>query len=344
MKLFKFFKLLLITIVSCYLATSFTFKEGNIATEVVRICHFPTTVFAQGDPGECGEYDIPVVFNEECEGFVEMTINAINLTPSTQTPGIFNLPGDMPDLYVEYDSNGDGILDSNIGPVTDFSEASEMVQGLSGAWYKIYESFITLTIVDIINEGCPDVSVYPSSLSLDLRIQSGDLYPIHSFAGIDRPFSCDIFHETCADCFPATQKCVSLPPTYQPGLCIYCDDCPNTTSGNSLIDYSSEENNISANNLEIKPETLSVNSGWAPKISPNPFQDEIIVQYTLATNEEVQITITSLEGKVMWENVFMEEAGEQVKNLQPETLPNGLYFLTIKIAEQQESIKIYKIE
>lgn len=81
--------------------------------------------------------------------------------------------------------------------------------------------------------------------------------------------------------------------------------------------------------------------------SPNPFYDQINVTYTLTAATAVQVTLRSLDGKVleMLMPATLKSSGSYAEQIGiPSGLPDGIYFLSIETSEGIQSLEVIKVK
>ena len=82
---------------------------------------------------------------------------------------------------------------------------------------------------------------------------------------------------------------------------------------------------------ELPNSTFSVPSGFDLTISPNPFQDNTQIKFSLDKNyDDFDVSIYSLDGKLHYQQVENRGAGDHVIEISADRLPNaGIYFVQI---------------
>jgi len=85
------------------------------------------------------------------------------------------------------------------------------------------------------------------------------------------------------------------------------------------------------------PKSVTILSAY-----PNPFSDNLQIQYYLEKfTKNIKITLTDVEGKVVYNDVIKEQqAGLYIKRISPATIQSGIYILQI---ETETSSSIYKL-
>ena len=77
------------------------------------------------------------------------------------------------------------------------------------------------------------------------------------------------------------------------------------------------------------------------KLYPNPAQDAVGISYYLSENQQVEFNLYDITGrKVITETTSKLPAGNQTHWLDVRTLPNGLYFVKMKVGDQLFSKKL----
>lgn len=88
--------------------------------------------------------------------------------------------------------------------------------------------------------------------------------------------------------------------------------------------------------MEQKDNLFSLNA------FPNPFENEINVSYFLPEKSDITIKVTSIDGKMLYNNNFIAQpAGEQMLNI-PLAVISGEYIISIATDKNTETIKILK--
>jgi hypothetical protein len=77
------------------------------------------------------------------------------------------------------------------------------------------------------------------------------------------------------------------------------------------------------------------------KVYPNPANAEVMIDFVLQNNEEVQLNIVDITGKVIvTENMGTKATGIHSEKLNCSYLSNGLYFINLKTATQNRTAKL----
>jgi hypothetical protein len=105
---------------------------------------------------------------------------------------------------------------------------------------------------------------------------------------------------------------------------------------------------INGMRIEGKPMAVhfspSANTLSISHIAPNPFHDRFAVTFNTTGKESVSVSLTSISGEVVHQTAMIpEEAGEQVFRFQQSgKLAPGIYFLNLKQADNQRTLKLVK--
>jgi hypothetical protein len=75
-------------------------------------------------------------------------------------------------------------------------------------------------------------------------------------------------------------------------------------------------------------------------VYPNPATSSISVDFALQSNEFVQLNIVDVMGRVVYtENLGTRESGSYSQIVDCSNLPNGFYFVNMKIGKQTKVAK-----
>jgi hypothetical protein len=79
-------------------------------------------------------------------------------------------------------------------------------------------------------------------------------------------------------------------------------------------------------------------------VYPNPATDRLSIKYNASENNSIDISILTLDGKVLMQNQYIAKAGDQVVdvNLEENRLRPGFYILQVKSGEETYRQKVYK--
>lgn len=183
-----------------------------------------------------------------------------------------------------------------------------------------------------------DCSLFPSSTTgtttnlsdkielLQFEEEDGifSAYPVSCYGDPGEIFDCKEFHHDCeAGC---CQGCIDPLSFVEGSVSVCCDEC-------GLIRENSDTNLHSSSNSTI--EHLD--------ISPNPFQDKIRLQYTLAEQSSVEIQLFNLNGQSILNLSEMKEAGTNQSIIDTSKLPNGIYYCYIRTKNGTSIQKIAKM-
>ena len=308
--------------------------EETAATELIMMCQFTAEAIMApgGSLGDvCAGAVLTLYAGQGCDSRLYMDIYLVNLLPVGQSPNqgvTYSLPGGMPDMYVHYDSDLDGIKDKLSGPINQFTFEGDQTTGLSGQPYFIYKHRLPLEYYPIV--GCP--ANYPGGQTgpmavdlLELKDDGFQLYDLLPHSAFNGTVSCDVFHETCGHCL---HSCTTFPPSYAPVICI---DCINPCTG------SERENNEDEWTQIEQASTLSLAS-----INPNPFQDEVMVNYYTNQEEAIELAILDVTGALVQQMKLPAAKGEQTQILDLSALPAGVYYCQIKSSNEMKTLKMLK--
>jgi hypothetical protein len=112
-------------------------------------------------------------------------------------------------------------------------------------------------------------------------------------------------------------------------------DIPETFDGNADLDGSEDAAQTAALSQPQAAQALTV--------SPNPFHDALKVDYLVAQSGAVQLVLTDLTGKTMQHINFNHLAsGNYTAYLSTNTLPAGMYLLTVQSEAGRTSVPVAK--
>jgi hypothetical protein len=106
--------------------------------------------------------------------------------------------------------------------------------------------------------------------------------------------------------------------------------------------------NPNANNTIVNP-MLPNNDAETPQdfevnAYPNPFNDRLTLEAFVPTDEEfLNVRIIDMTGKVIYTNNQISTTGEIIEDLDIPNLPNGMYILEAKTANQLKTVKLVKV-
>lgn len=94
---------------------------------------------------------------------------------------------------------------------------------------------------------------------------------------------------------------------------------------------------IDGNGISLSAGDLHLDKGMLYKAGPNPFRDQIKIEYGVFTNSKVNLSVYNLEGKLV---ATLEEKTLQTEKYEviwtPDSkLPNGHYFIALKVNDLQ---------
>ncbi len=117
-------------------------------------------------------------------------------------------------------------------------------------------------------------------------------------------------------------------PTEKSELVFSGSELPNFASINGMqVEMESREATFMVQ--QVLNTTISVPNGFDLSISPNPFQDIAKIDFTLDKNyEDFTVSIYSLDGKLLHQQIEDRAAGSHTIQIDTERLPNsGIYFV-----------------
>jgi hypothetical protein len=79
-------------------------------------------------------------------------------------------------------------------------------------------------------------------------------------------------------------------------------------------------------------------------ILQNPVNDELTVQLTGKVNEEIQLSLTNLQGQTNQQRNLKLVSSQQYEILNVRNIPSGMYILKAIKGENVKTIKVIKVE
>ncbi len=176
---------------------------------------------------------------------------------------------------------------------------------------------------------------------ISVRDENGDLYPI------------DLYYEAIvpeAIYDPEGDGNYIIPTVVYEGnhdLCCYISEegtegfVSNTPASiNAHIQHTTDNNDAG---LISKEETKA--SILSPVLSPNPFDESVLIEFQTQETEMIMIQIWNVNGSlVRFKEYLPDTSGYQQVKLETNMLQDGLYYFTIKSNSLSETFKILKIK
>lgn len=94
-------------------------------------------------------------------------------------------------------------------------------------------------------------------------------------------------------------------------------------------------------NYALASGTHDLEEQYALSVSPNPATDYLIVKYTLASLGNVNMQLLDVSGKIVQKWNYNSQGGEQQQELKVNGLPAGMYWLWIRIGEEQQAVPVF---
>ena len=311
-------------------------EDGEALTELIMMCEFGIESFtppASNSSPSCANASVVVKLGDHCESMMYMDlylVNILGLNVSPTGPGPYALPSDMPDIYVEYDSDMDGTFDSMTEPINTFDFAGWAIHRASGNHFvfkrRVYLNYNHVSVCGPALSPFPYLVGHMSVRMLENSAWGFRLYETGQFAETNGVMSCDIFHETCGYCDP---ECPVLPPVYEPTVCFDCETPCKEGADERTDNSSGQSQDLAAKNL-------------IQKVSPNPFVDELNIQFTTLQEEAVEFSIIDIKGSIEQNHKVKSTTGRQQLQLDLSALAPGVYHCQIKTATNIETVKIVK--
>ena len=89
-------------------------------------------------------------------------------------------------------------------------------------------------------------------------------------------------------------------------------------------------------------ETPSLSTFEKVKVYPNPTNGELTINYDLSTDQDVEILVRDLSGKLLYRKQIAGVEGENEGQLNLSTYTKGLYLLQLKSGERNVTRKVVK--
>lgn len=169
-----------------------------------------------------------------------------------------------------------------------------------------------------------DESIVPIVVSLELLAKDSPNtyipYPTSFFSGPNQLFECAEYDEE--------ENCPVL--TTNTGiLYICCDDC-----GLEFREERGEED--TANEFQVNMALWSV--------QPNPFNDNLMVEYAISKESNVTISLFNLSGQQVFETNQVQQSGDHQTRINTAHLPNGIYHCRIHTTDGMVTKKVIKMD
>jgi hypothetical protein len=88
--------------------------------------------------------------------------------------------------------------------------------------------------------------------------------------------------------------------------------------------------------------TIEANEWQTAKLYPNPSDDRINVDFSLPKQSKIRWSVYDINGKVLLKGQKFFDKGNQILELDTDTIPNGAYILRLQNQEQQISLPFVK--
>ncbi len=281
----SFTQLLLVVLLFCCTAIPISLQAQNGGIKIIDI---------QIDRNY-SEYPCKLKFN--------LIVNAVHLEQSTA--GHFELPADMPPMYLNY----------TIGTTINKTEA---IHNFYASWFPNPSSIPVYNWIHNVDFSLNEICQINNGM-LDFKATlvqvNGEPYPLIPFAGSGKVFQCDVFEETCAFCYSECniplQEFAELLDDFSPA-CKVCtanqDPNPNPNPGNSPTVWVTDKN-----------------------VFPNPFSTDLTLEYTLSGAAAVEVLIFNSQGNLVNNEGVNHDAGAQSHTYVTQSWPVGLYFITLNV-------------
>ncbi|MEM8907538.1 MAG: T9SS type A sorting domain-containing protein [Bacteroidota bacterium] len=223
--------------------------------------------------------------------------------------------------------------------------------------YKMIPEDFVVNFSDLCNNSMGGKTTFEYRYTL--VTEDGELYPIHDsqYSNPNGIFSCEVFYLTCPDC--STNKgCQVVPdPVFGAPLSGISQNSGDNDINNDYpisrnwgaVDcpspfYISQANNPSSGwqALPTPPSSKTGLTDLEVKLAPNPFDQQIQLNYRLAQEDFVQITIFNAQGQVMYQNQAQRGANAHDQIFDTSQWTNGIYYCRIQTTDHSQVVKIVK--
>ena len=153
------------------------------------------------------------------------------------------------------------------------------------------------------------------------------------------PFSCFGHHTSSVlGSFSTCHACnTGIPPNHNPS-----SNLANSNAPDHLSNEINAEQKLGAGDSSIfstlHPEDMKDHT----TIYPNPFNNELLVEYSSDSRQDIQLVITDINGRTIQISKQLTEQGINKFSFDTADMPNGIYFLSITNGSHTYSKKIIK--
>jgi hypothetical protein len=77
-------------------------------------------------------------------------------------------------------------------------------------------------------------------------------------------------------------------------------------------------------------------------VNPNPFDDEIVIQYYLYKDATIEVSLTDIQGKKVISSSILSKTGLNYGKVKGDGVAKGTYVLSLKVGNEIYSKKIVK--
>lgn len=308
-------------------------------TDVFRIC-FGNKNYEEYNESACGQqfidFDIQATMDVNTgqpSGELEVFVYVANLTNQDFFLN-YLLPEHVPPMYLRYD-NGDGYKYSK--RITLFKKYSETYP--QSPFNNLFYSSVIIDTDLVSKVDCPDplITLVDVELALvtmsEFPVESGGtatdgstssgsistttggyptLYPASSYCDDGEIFD-QYFTEICNN---------GVPPIDILTVCVYC----------ALYELS-DEGEVDDRSIELEKQF---------SISPNPFNDEILYEFTANTEAKSKLLLFDVNGKLVIDKTISIKQGSNSFSLDTRNLLNGVYFSAVNINGERVITKLIK--
>ena len=171
-----------------------------------------------------------------------------------------------------------------------------------------------------------------------------NIYPIQDYIYNGDIFECLTFPHICNEINPINW-CLDDVPSL-PGLGGITGDCPAISSNSIDLCCGEEFNGDDPNEVEFRNQgnnpSLSISQQLLLEATPNPFDNQLQVDYQLNTSETVTIQIVDFSGRVVYESDKNREPGKYKEMIQTDELSKGIFYLLLQTSSEARTIKLVK--
>ncbi|MEM9823137.1 MAG: T9SS type A sorting domain-containing protein [Bacteroidota bacterium] len=304
-------------------------------------CLFTTTLgmaqglivaVTDGHGGGTGDCIGRIMLNLDDESNATIYAPRLVLTNLVQINGISNvytLPSGTPPMFWELTYDGTTITSSAIDIFSPHTP-----QGANPAYdyYLSRKDSLTLNFDHICSsdrQGSVVIGQVQLEYTWRLVDASGNDYPIALYSQPTDVFSCEAFPETCGHC--TRSRCTSDPIEVLVDTTLACVEC---LSSNNAFDRDDKKDTEAAiQQFDVASTIL---------LSPNPFQEELRLEYQVIRGNQLNIRIFNAQGQQIARFERQEQEGRIRQVIDTSNWSHGVYFFKIESPQQSRVLKLIK--